>query len=98
MTNLEKLREMYNDKDYRPEVLRVCAHTRNSCSMTVVFGDNLITISNTVGHPTSLDKSVKECMKRCIIEAMQLGHSEKDLEKRKIIWLSINGSIIVDKQ
>ena len=97
-TRHQECMEMMHDNEYRPEVLELCEHTPNSCSMNVTFGDNLITICNTVSHRASLDQNIKQCMKQCIVEAMLLGYSEEDLKKRKITWLSINGSIIVDKR
>ena len=40
---------------------------------------------------------IEEVIKMCVVEAMRMGYTEEQCKKREIVWLSINGRIVIDK-
>ena len=100
-TRLEIAKERMADDSFRPETLRVCARMPGPCcSIDIRFLDIGHTIGNTInmGRDYKGDTTaIEEAIKRCIVEAMMMGYTEEQCKKREIVWLSINGRVVIDR-
>jgi len=95
---LGEAKERMDDDRFRPETLRVCATMgSSSASMDVRFLDIGHTIGNTISNYKGPLTAIEEVMKRNIVEAMMMGYTEEQCQKREIVWLSINGHVVVDR-
>lgn len=98
-TRIQLMRERMEDKKYRPEHLRTCATMgSNSASIDIRFPDVGYTIGNTIScYKETFPTVIEEVIKMCVVEAMRMGYTEEQCKKREIVWLSINGRIVIDK-